>query len=109
MECPLIREKTVCKYSSAFLKVCDEPLNSIKVQDQGRLVACGSHQGTTTLIELSDSLCTLLRHEKSTINGVRNLYDFSNRYTVRKNREVRYRFGALNFCKIFYYLYALEP
>ena len=51
--------------------MCDEPLNSIKVQDQGRLVACGSHQGTTTLIELSDSLCTLLRHEKSTINAVR--------------------------------------
>jgi len=55
---------------SFYYQVCDEPLNSIRVQDQGRLVACGSHHGTTTLIELSDSLCTLLRHEKGAINAV---------------------------------------
>lgn len=49
------------------LQVCDEPLHSLRVQEQGRLVACGSHSGTTTLLELSDSLYTLQRNEKNLV------------------------------------------
>lgn len=51
-------------------QVCDEPLHSLRVQDQGRLVACGSHTGTTTLLELSDSLYTLQRNEKNLVTAM---------------------------------------
>uniref|UniRef100_A0A7M5US50 Dynein intermediate chain 3, ciliary n=1 Tax=Clytia hemisphaerica TaxID=252671 RepID=A0A7M5US50_9CNID len=71
------------------IQVCDEPLNSIKVQDQGRLVACGSHQGTTTLIELSDSLCTLLRHEKSAINAMFERETKREKILEARHREMR--------------------
>lgn len=50
------------------IQVCDEALNSLRVQDQGRLVACGSHAGTVTLLELSDGLCNIQRNEKSSVN-----------------------------------------
>ena len=53
-----------------FIQVCDEALHSLRVQDQGRFVACGSHYGTTTLLELSDGLHTLVRNEKSAITAV---------------------------------------
>lgn len=52
------------------LQVCDEPLHSIRVQEQGRLVACGSHTGTTTLLELSDTLYTIQRNEKNLVTAV---------------------------------------
>lgn len=51
-------------------KVCDEALHSIRVQDNGRLIATGSHTGTTTLLELSDGLCTLQRNEKALVTAV---------------------------------------
>lgn len=51
-------------------QVCDEELHSVRVQEQGRLVACGSHSGTTTLLELSDGLHTLQRNEKNLVTNV---------------------------------------
>lgn len=56
--------------SSSSFQVCDEALNSLRIQDQGRLVACGSHAGTVTLLELSDGLCNIQRNEKSSVNLV---------------------------------------
>lgn len=53
-----------------LLQVCDEPLHSLRVQEAGQLVACGSHTGTTTLLELSDSLYTLQRNEKNLVTAV---------------------------------------
>ncbi|CAH1794607.1 unnamed protein product [Owenia fusiformis] len=52
------------------LQVCDEALHSIRVQDQGRLIATGSQSGTTTLLELSDGLCTLQRNEKALVTAM---------------------------------------
>lgn len=43
---------------------------SIRAQDQGRLLACGSQQGTTTLLELSDGLVSLQRNEKLLVTAV---------------------------------------
>ena len=57
-------------YYSELLQVCDEPLHSLRVQEQGRLVACGSYSGTTTLLELSDSLHALQRNEKNLVTLV---------------------------------------
>ena len=59
-------------------KVCDEPLHSIRVQDQGRLIACGSKSGTATLLELSDGLATLQRNEKTLVTAVsQSLFSYS--------------------------------
>ena len=47
------------------IQVVDEPLHCLRVQEsQGRLIACGSQNGTVTLIELSDNLCTQGKSEK---------------------------------------------
>merc|ERR1712087_984712 len=52
------------------LQVCDLPLQSLRVQEQGRLVACGSKDGTTTLLELSEGLFTLQRNEKNLVTAM---------------------------------------
>lgn len=51
--------------------MCDESLNALRVQEHGRLVACGSHSGTVTLLELSDGLCNIQRNEKASVTAVR--------------------------------------
>ena len=43
---------------------------SLRAQDQGRLIACGSQQGTCTLLELSDGLVSLQRNEKTLVTAV---------------------------------------
>ncbi|KAL4648624.1 dynein intermediate chain 2, axonemal-like [Arapaima gigas] len=50
------------------VKVCDEALCSLRVQSNGRLLACGSHVGTATLLEISPGLYTLQRNEKALAN-----------------------------------------
>ncbi|XP_013416067.1 dynein intermediate chain 3, ciliary [Lingula anatina] len=52
------------------IQVCDEALHSVRVQEQGRLVATGSHSGTTTLLELSNGLVQLQRNEKVLVNAI---------------------------------------
>uniref|UniRef100_A0A4W4GBE0 Dynein, axonemal, intermediate chain 2b n=2 Tax=Electrophorus electricus TaxID=8005 RepID=A0A4W4GBE0_ELEEL len=47
------------------LKVCDEALYSLRVQDNGRFLGCGSQLGTATLLEISSGLCTLQKNEKA--------------------------------------------
>ena len=51
-------------------QVCEDALHSIRVQDSGHLIATGSHSGTTTLLEMSDGLCTLQRNEKALVTAV---------------------------------------
>lgn len=52
-------------------QVCDEALFCLRVQDNGCFIACGSQLGTTTLLEVSNGLCTLQRNEKNTASSVR--------------------------------------
>ncbi|XP_059183664.1 dynein axonemal intermediate chain 2-like [Centropristis striata] len=47
------------------VKVCDDALYSLRLQDNGRLVAVGSQQGGTTLLELCSGLSSLQKNEKS--------------------------------------------
>ena len=62
-----------------MFQVCDESLNALRVQEHGRLVACGSHSGTVTLLELSDGLCNIQRNEKASVTAVRiNTTSFKN-------------------------------
>ena len=52
------------------IQVCDEPLHCLRTQEHGRLIATGSQSGTITLLELSDSLCTMQRNEKNLVSTV---------------------------------------
>lgn len=53
------------------IQVVDEPLHCLRVQEpHGRLVACGSQNGTVTLVEVSDHLCIQGKTEKVLVNGV---------------------------------------
>ncbi|CAF3414406.1 unnamed protein product [Rotaria sp. Silwood1] len=53
------------------IQVVDEALYCLRVQEpHGRLVACGSQNGTVTLVEVSDNLCIQGKSEKSLVNGM---------------------------------------
>ena len=60
------------------IQVCDEPLQCLRVQEHGRLLATGSQSGTLTLLELSDNLCTIQRNEKNLVSTVRIKDKFHN-------------------------------
>ena len=48
----------------------ESPLFSVSVPDNGRMVAVGAHDGTVTLLELSDNLCNLQPNEKASVSSV---------------------------------------
>jgi len=50
------------------IQVCDEALHSLRVQESGNLIACGSHNGTCTILELSSGLCNQQKNEKALVN-----------------------------------------
>lgn len=50
--------------------MCDEALFCLRVQDNGCLIACGSQQGTTTLLEVSSGLSTLQKNEKNIASSI---------------------------------------
>uniref|UniRef100_UPI00358E7F12 dynein axonemal intermediate chain 2-like n=1 Tax=Myxine glutinosa TaxID=7769 RepID=UPI00358E7F12 len=52
------------------MQIYDEPLFRLRVQDNGQFLACGSHLGTITLLEVSSGLYTLQHNEKKTISAM---------------------------------------
>ncbi|XP_051958636.1 dynein axonemal intermediate chain 2-like [Xyrauchen texanus] len=56
------------KNPTLSLKVCYEALYSIRVQDKGRFLGCGSRLGTVTMLEMTPGLCTLQRNEKGLVS-----------------------------------------
>ncbi|XP_072022237.1 dynein intermediate chain 3, ciliary-like [Amphiura filiformis] len=71
------------------LQVCDEALHCLRVQDQGRLIAAGSHTGTTTLLELSNSLCTMQRNEKALVTAMFERETKREKILESRQRELR--------------------
>lgn len=63
-------------------QVCDEALCSIRVQDNGRFLGCGSQLGTTTLLEVSAGLCTLQKNEKAMVSEVRHKYEHDHDFFI---------------------------
>nr|XP_057917393.1 dynein axonemal intermediate chain 2-like [Doryrhamphus excisus] len=47
------------------VKVCDQALYSLRVHENGRLLACGSQQGAATIMEICSGLSCLQKNEKS--------------------------------------------
>ncbi|NXQ60171.1 DNAI2 protein, partial [Anthoscopus minutus] len=53
------------KEPSLSLKVSNDPLLSLRSQDNGRIIGCGTRQGTVSLLEISPGLCTMRKNEKT--------------------------------------------
>ncbi|XP_020858286.1 dynein axonemal intermediate chain 2 [Phascolarctos cinereus] len=71
------------------LKVCDEALFSLKVQDNGCFLACGSRLGTVTLLEVSPGLCTLQRNEKNAASSIFERETRREKILEARHREMR--------------------
>ncbi|RXN02170.1 Kinesin-like protein KIF19 [Acipenser ruthenus] len=71
------------------LKVCDESLYSLRLQDNGRFLVCGSQLGTTTLLEISPGLCTLQRNEKALATAMFERETKREKILEARHREMR--------------------
>lgn len=71
------------------LKVCEEALYSLQLQDEGRLLACGSQLGGTTLLELSAGLSTIQRDEKSLLATMLERETKREKILEARQRELR--------------------
>ncbi|OBS71165.1 hypothetical protein A6R68_00289 [Neotoma lepida] len=71
------------------LKVCDEALFCLRVQDTGCLIACGSQLGTTTLLEVSSSLSTLQRNERNIASSIFERETRREKLLEARHREMR--------------------
>ncbi|XP_057572243.1 dynein axonemal intermediate chain 2 isoform X2 [Hippopotamus amphibius kiboko] len=71
------------------LKVCDEALFCLRVQDNGCFIACGSQLGTTTLLEVSNGLCTLQRNEKNMASSIFERETRREKILEARHREMR--------------------
>ncbi|XP_042658458.1 dynein axonemal intermediate chain 2 isoform X3 [Tyto alba] len=77
------------KDPSLSLKVCDEPLSSLRLQDNGCVVGCGSKLGTITLLEISSGLCTLQRNEKTLATAMFERETKREKVLEARHREMR--------------------
>lgn len=71
------------------LKVSDDPLFCLRVQDTGCLIACGSELGTTTLLEVSSSLSTLQRNERNIASSIFERETRREKILEARHREMR--------------------
>uniref|UniRef100_A0A672ZER7 Dynein, axonemal, intermediate chain 2b n=1 Tax=Sphaeramia orbicularis TaxID=375764 RepID=A0A672ZER7_9TELE len=71
------------------LKVCDEALYSLRVQDNGRFVACGSQIGAATLLEICSGLSTLQKNEKSLLAAMFERETKREKILEARQREMR--------------------
>uniref|UniRef100_A0A674JT24 Dynein axonemal intermediate chain 2 n=1 Tax=Terrapene triunguis TaxID=2587831 RepID=A0A674JT24_9SAUR len=74
---------------SLSVKVCDEPLFSLRLQDNGRFIGCGSKLGTVTLLEVSSGLCTLQRNEKNVATAMFERETKREKILEARHREMR--------------------
>ncbi|XP_074463243.1 dynein axonemal intermediate chain 2 isoform X1 [Larus michahellis] len=74
---------------SLSLKVCNEPLSSLRLQDNGCIVGCGSKLGTVTLLEISSGLCTLQRNEKTLATAMFERETKREKILEARHREMR--------------------
>ncbi|XP_039085684.1 dynein intermediate chain 2, axonemal isoform X2 [Hyaena hyaena] len=67
-------------------KQCDPALS---LKDNGCFIACGSQLGTTTLLEVSNGLCTLQRNEKNTASSIFERETRREKILEARHREMR--------------------
>ncbi|XP_061867150.1 dynein axonemal intermediate chain 2 [Colius striatus] len=74
---------------SLSLKVCDEPLSCLRLQDSGSVVGCGSKLGTVTLLGITSGLCTLQRNEKALATAMFERETKREKLLEARHREMR--------------------
>lgn len=70
------------------MKVTDSSIQSIKVDSSGKYVACGGHDGTISLLELSDALSEMQPNEKPNTSAVFERETLREKQVVARLREV---------------------
>ncbi|KAJ7421137.1 Dynein intermediate chain 2, axonemal [Pitangus sulphuratus] len=79
------------KDPSLSLKVSNDPLLSLRPQDNGRIIGCGTKLGTVTLLEISPGLCTLRKNEKSVTSTMFEREARREKVLQDKQRELQVR------------------
>ncbi|XP_047239768.1 dynein axonemal intermediate chain 2 isoform X5 [Girardinichthys multiradiatus] len=74
---------------SLSVKVSDKALYSLRVQDNGQLVACGSQNGEATLLEICSGLSTLQKNEKSLAAAMFERETKREKILEARQREIR--------------------
>ncbi|XP_075225789.1 dynein axonemal intermediate chain 2-like [Lycorma delicatula] len=75
--------------SSLAVKVCDEPLRSIRCHENGQLVAVGNNKGTSYLVEFSENLATSAKNDKALLTAMFERESRREKIIEGKMREVR--------------------
>uniref|UniRef100_A0A0B7A5S6 Dynein intermediate chain 3, ciliary n=1 Tax=Arion vulgaris TaxID=1028688 RepID=A0A0B7A5S6_9EUPU len=71
------------------LQVCDVPLHSLRINETGKFIAAGSEDGTTTLLELSESLYTQARNERNLVTSIFERETRREKILDARHREIR--------------------
>ncbi|XP_071452018.1 dynein intermediate chain 3, ciliary [Hetaerina americana] len=71
------------------VKVCDEPLRSLRVHEGGQLVAIGNDVGTTYLVELSENLAITHRNDKPLLTQMLERENRREKILEARMREIR--------------------
>ncbi|KAM6899967.1 dynein axonemal intermediate chain 2 [Xenentodon cancila] len=71
------------------IKVCDKALYSVRIQDNGHLLGCGSQHGEATLLEISSGLSTLQKNEKTLLAGMFERETKREKILEARQREMR--------------------
>ncbi|BFZ17387.1 hypothetical protein BsWGS_20426 [Bradybaena similaris] len=71
------------------LQVCDVPLFSVRAHETGKMVAAGADNGTTTLLELSEGLCTVARNEKLIVTNIFDRETRREKILDSRHKEIR--------------------
>eukprot|EP01137_Pigoraptor_chileana_P008982 Opistho-2@56562 len=76
------------------LQVSDSALTSLRVQEQGRLIATGGKDGITTLLELGDSLYMMQPNEKASVSQMFEREAKREKTLETRAREIRLKAQA---------------
>uniref|UniRef100_A0A3B3XC03 Dynein, axonemal, intermediate chain 2b n=1 Tax=Poecilia mexicana TaxID=48701 RepID=A0A3B3XC03_9TELE len=71
------------------VKVSDKALYSLRIQDNGQVLACGSHSGEATLLHISSGLSTLQKNEKSLMAAMFERETKREKILEARQREIR--------------------
>ena len=62
------------------IKVADSALNCVKIHETGRLLCVGASDGTTSLIQLDESLATCSKLDRTNANDMFDRLELAARY-----------------------------
>ncbi|XP_015246913.1 PREDICTED: dynein intermediate chain 2, axonemal isoform X1 [Cyprinodon variegatus] len=71
------------------VKVSDKALYSLRIQDNGQLVACGSDNGEATVLKICSGLSTLQKNEKSLVADIFERETKGEKILEARQREIR--------------------